>query len=85
MGYGTRNGGIKTFWPDDTDTLMYLESSRGFTMDEIQEKIEEKWPGVSASNIMFDSEYIQTDCLSYDLYDSRDYTDFIKIQRLPGA
>ena len=87
MGYGYRSGGIggdiKTFWPDDTDTEMYLTVCN--TLAEIQEKINEKWPGASAENIVIDSEKIHTDCLGYDLYDSGDYTDFIIIRRLPGA
>jgi len=86
MGYGTRNNGqIQTFWPDDTDTEMYIDASIGMSLEEIKAKIDEKWPGASASNLVFTSRSIHTDCLGYDLYDPTDYTDFIIITRNPGA
>ena len=86
MGYGTRNNGqIKTYWPDDTDTEMYLDAEQIWTKAEIQSRIDEKWPGVSSENIVMSAEYIHTDCLTYDLYDPMDYTTFIIIRRLPGA
>ena len=89
MGYGTRPGTlghtIRTFWPDDTDTEMYLDASQIWTLDEIKKRIDEKWPGASSENILFSAEKIHTDCLGYDLYDSGDYTDFIIIRRMAGA
>jgi hypothetical protein len=85
MGYSTRSGSIRTYWPDDTDTEMYLDAEQIWTQAEIQARIDEKWPGASAENIVIDSRKIQTDCLGYDLYDPGDYTDFIIIRRLPGA
>lgn len=86
MGYGTRSGPlghtIQTFWPDDTDTEMYLDASQIWTLTEIQARIDEKWPGASSENILFSSQKIHTDCLGYDLYDPFDYTDFIIIRRI---
>lgn len=89
MGYGTRpnrlGGDIRTFWPDDTDTEMYLDASQIWTLSEIQARIEEKWPGASNENIIMTAEKIHTDCLGYDLYDASDWTDFIIIRRVAGA
>ena len=89
MGYGTRDGGIRTFWPDDTETEMYIDAGGMFatpiTMADLLQRINDKWEGASLSNIEITSEYIHTDCLGYDLYDAGDYTTFIKIRRLPGA
>lgn len=89
MGYGTRNGShnqtIQTFWPDDTDMEFYLESDNGYTLEQIKELIEEKWPGSSLADITITCEEINTDCLGYDLYDPIDYTDFIVIRKTNGA
>lgn len=85
MGYGTRSGSIRTYWPDDTDTEMYLDAEQIWTQAEIQSRIDEKWPGASSENIIMSAQHIHTDCLGYDLYDPMDYTMFIVIRRLPGA
>lgn len=89
MGYSTRPGvlghTIRTFWPDDTDDLMYLDATQPWTLAEIQSRIAEKWPGASAENIIISSENIQTDCLGYDAHDYSDWTDFITITRIRGA
>jgi hypothetical protein len=85
MGYGTRDGqlghSIRTFWPDDTDTEMYIDAGHENTLAELIEKINDKWPGASMSNITMSAEHIHTDCLGYDLYDPGDYTMFIVITR----
>jgi hypothetical protein len=83
MGYGYRAGSIRTFWPDDTDTEIYI--SETCTLEQIRSWIADKWPGASMANISISSEHIHTDCLGYDCYDSGDYTTFIVIRRTPGA
>lgn len=84
MAYGTRDGGgghfIKTFWPDDTDTLFYVSDKE--SLEAIIEKVQVKWPGIDMSSITISAEHIQTDCLGYDRYDSMDYTDFLKITHI---
>jgi len=86
MGYGIRSGTIRTFWPDDTETKIHIQSDfSSITLAELLEKIEDNWPGASAENIKISVEKIHTDCLGYDLYDPSDYTDFIIIERVPGG
>lgn len=89
MGYGTRAADlghtIQTFWPDDDENTMYIDTTVYTTMQEIMEKIDEKWAGSSLSNINISAEKIHTDCLGYDLYDDSDYTDFIVIRKTAGA
>lgn len=84
MPYGTRDAGgghlIRTFRPDDTEDVFYKRSDT--TLFEIIEKVKEKWPDVDIENINITAEHIQTDCLGYDQYDSMDYTDFIKVERI---
>ena len=76
MGYTTNNG-IENFWPDDTDSVKYISFSTAF--DELYNKIDEWWPDVNIRDIIISVEYIHTKCLTYDLYDSSDYTCFIVI------
>ncbi len=81
MGYSTRDGSIKTYWPDDTDTTLYILASSDPTMQELLDLIDKKWPNTDLDTITIGSEHIQTDCLGYDCYDSSDYTDFITLTR----
>ena len=89
MGHDTRPGKlghtIRTFWPDDTDTTMYLQSTRPLSSADLLQDIYEKWPDASLENITIGTENIQTDCLGYDLYDAGDYTDFLIITKTNGA
>lgn len=80
MGYGTRDNGIRTFWPDNDEKNLYLESSK--TFPEIIEAIEEHWgKGVNMDGLIFEAEHIQIDCLGYDLYDPMDWSYFIHISK----
>ena len=83
MGYSYRNGGqIKDFWPDDTDNTFYIVSNGcDNNLSNIQEKINEKWPGSSMERIHIYAERIHTQCLGYDLYDPMDYQDFLVITK----
>lgn len=84
MGYETRPGihghTIRTFWPDDTDTEFFLCGTQSLT--EIIELVKEKWPGIDLDDINIEPQNIHTDCLGYDLYDSSDYTNFIRISKI---
>lgn len=84
MTHGTRNNGqIRTFWPDDTDSKFYI--ARGESMEELMLRIKAKWPDMDLSNlgdIQITTEYIQTDCLSHDMWDACDYTCFLVIERV---
>jgi hypothetical protein len=80
MGYGTRDGSIRTFAPDDTETVKYLHSGCDYTLAEILDIAREKWgEKIGLEDITITAEYIHTDCIGYDLYDSGDYTNFIVI------
>lgn len=83
MAYGTRSGSIRTYWPDDTATLMYIQASSGATLDELIEKARQKWGAeTKLEDLRIGAEHIHTDCLGYDRYDSGDHTDFITIEKL---
>lgn len=78
MGYGKRDGTIRTFWPDDTDKQFHLAA--GTSLSTIMEKVKEKWgQDVDFENIDVTGEHIHTDCLGYDSYDPGDYTDFVVV------
>lgn len=78
MGYSTRPGTkIQDFWPDDTDTEMYIQSDSVSSLQDLLDRAREKWPDASMGQIRITAEEIHTACLGYDLYDPIDYTDFI--------
>ena len=74
---GTRDGGIKTYWPDDTKDSLYIDAgSTNASGRDILKIAEVKWPGIKMEELEFGAEHIQTDCIGYDLYDRTDYTNF---------
>lgn len=80
MGYTTEKhpgGTITNYWPDDSDTEMYLTSPN--SLSDIIDAATNKWPGIPMSDINIESEHIHTHCLYYDLYDSGDYTYFTRL------
>jgi len=78
VGY-SKDGSITDFWPDDTDTEMYLDY--GTSLSTIMERIKEKWPDATNDQIEISAEHIHTSCLYYDQYDPSDYTNFVVIKR----
>ncbi len=76
MGY-RMEGAIRSFWPDDDEKTIYRAGE--CSLEEILELIAEKWPDATPDQITITGEKIHTDCLTYDRYDSGDYTDFIVI------
>lgn len=81
MGSSIRPGtSIKDFWPDDTATTIYLMSSMGHTIQELIDLAKDKWPNASVEDISISSEKIHTQCLTHDVYDGADYTDFIILE-----
>lgn len=78
MGYSYRNNGqIKDYWPDDTDDTIYINADDGHDLASIASIVKAKWPHAKLEDISISSEYIHTECLTYDLYDPSDYTNFI--------
>ena len=81
MGYDVRTGGIKTFYPDDTDDCFYIRKSA--SLSEIYDKAKKKWgEDITLDDINVEAEYIQTDCIGYDLYDPNDYTNYLHVTRI---
>lgn len=81
MGYITRNNGeITSFWPDDTDTKMYVVSCLSHSISYLIDLARIRWPEASLDDIEISAEKIRTSCLYYDLYDSTDYTNFIILE-----
>jgi hypothetical protein len=83
MGYGKRSNGICTFWPDNTATEFYIATSSSISLKDAIEQAAAYFK-TSTYELMCDAEiqaeWIHTDCLSYDSYDSGDYTNFIRIE-----
>ena len=71
------------FWPEDTEEEFFL--AFGATFEEILDQAIEKW-GIASSDfsrIQIEAAYMHTSHLSYDLYDSGDYTNFLCISLKP--
>lgn len=82
MGYSYRNGGqIKDFWPDDTPTVFFIAQSA--TLEEIIERARERFGNdVQFKDLSISAQHIHTSCLTYDLHDSSDYTEFLEVSWL---
>lgn len=76
MGY-TKEGSIDNFWPDDTETTMYLAYETNLA--EIFEIAKRKWPEATLESLEISAEKIHTSCIYYDLYDGGDWTNFLVI------
>ncbi len=82
MGYSYRNNGqITDFWPDDTATELYIDGDYGYDLEYLLEQIKNHFGDCDMSKYRISAEYIHTSCLTYDRYDSSDYTKFIKITK----
>lgn len=83
MGYTTIKhacGSYQNFQPDDTDTTFFISTEYNTpTLTEILELCNDKWGEISFDDITIEAEHIHTECLGYDVYQSGDYTDFIRI------
>jgi hypothetical protein len=73
-------GVIHRFWPDDDENTIYIAGSESLV--EILRRAQEKWPDGTQDQISIEADYIHTDCLYYDLYDSGDWTRFLIVRRL---
>jgi len=78
--YVKHGGGTSTnFWPDDDENTIYLAGD--YSLELILAEIKDKWPGYKIEDITISSEWIQTECLTYDLYCPGDYTQFLVITK----
>jgi hypothetical protein len=82
MGYTTRPGPFghtsKHFRPDDTSYCFYIEVSAD--LDDIFGKAKERFgEDVKLSELRIEAEYIHTDFIDYDLFDSSDWTNYLCI------
>jgi hypothetical protein len=80
MTYSTRNNGqIKDYWPDNNESTLYLTGE--LTLSDLISSITEHFGSSDLDKFTLSSEYIHTSCLTYDQYDSSDYTNFIVITK----
>ncbi|RJQ30301.1 hypothetical protein C4565_00520 [Candidatus Parcubacteria bacterium] len=78
--YKTDEKGIQSFRPDNSENQFYIPY--GAALSDIIEMAKEKWGDVSLESVCIHSEYIHTDCLGYDVYDSGDYTNYLRIEKM---
>lgn len=71
-------GNNEGYWPEDTDTVKYIRDGEYLSLSDLIDMAKEKWgSNIDLSKININSEYIHTDCLTYDEYDPCDYTLFV--------
>lgn len=82
MGEFKAPNGTRSFEPDDTDTEFYIASNfHGTELGLILERARAKWgEGIVIDDILIEPEYIHTECLGHDQYDSGDYTRYLRIE-----
>lgn len=85
MGEYRAPNGTRSFEPDDTDNEFYLNSNyTSVNLGYILEVAREKWgEDIDITDLQIESEYIHTDCLGHDQYDSSDYTRYLRIEYDP--
>ena len=83
MGYSCR-GEIEDFWPDNTETELYIANC-GMTLLYIIDAAKEHFgTDIDLDSLEIEAKKIHTSCITYDLYDPSDYTDFIVITKIPN-
>ena len=65
------------FWPKDTGKQFYLYGKTD--LQTIMNRAHQKWSGITLSEIEIEPEYVHTDHLTHDLYDSSDWANFLCI------
>lgn len=73
---------IENYWPQDTDSKIYLESNNPIDLDELIQICKGKWPNVDFASLHVSAEKIHTRCLTYDLHDDADWDNFIVIEKI---
>lgn len=77
MGHYTRNG-VDCFSPDDTEKSFYIpyDSSLSEIIEQVKVKFGDK---IDFEDVTITPEYIHVMALGYDLYDSSDYENYLRI------
>lgn len=74
--YRNNNKSIKDYWPDNDENTLYLSGS--CTLSDVLNAAKEHFGDrYDEDFITIEAEHIHTSCLTYDLYDPSDFTDFI--------
>lgn len=83
MGETIRPGtGIRDFTPDnDVNTLYVRADNNSLPLLELIDRINDHFGPIDHSTLTIEAEYIHTECLGYDRYDSGDYTNYIVVRR----
>lgn len=81
MGYYKTFSGIDCFEPDNTESILYIDSACGHDFSDIIERIEKHFKiQFDPSKFLIYSEHIHTYCIYYDMYDASDYANYIVIE-----
>lgn len=71
----------RDYTPQNDENTLYIPSGYNLNLSELLEMATDHFPGVELSDLTIESEKIHTRCITYDLYDSGDWDDYIIIRR----
>lgn len=75
---------MQEYYPENTSTTLYIRNSfNDYSLAELLEQAKDHFPGViDLEQLTIRSEKIHCRCLTYDLYDSSDWDDYIIIEHI---
>jgi hypothetical protein len=68
-------------YPVDTEQTLYFQCGPSLTLDDVVDRARRHFPDCELQDLTISSENIQVKCFGYDIYDSRDYLDYIVVSR----
>jgi len=81
MGYYVQDG-IRNFKPDNTESVFYFPAYGEYTFTELVDAANEHFGlELTIDDYRVGIEYIHTEAVGYDRYDSSDYTNYFVITR----
>lgn len=81
MAHYTNDKGIACFWPDNTDTTLWVEATySAMSLSDLLDRAKDHFGDFDPDKLLITPEHIHTSCLYYDAHDPMDWTHFIKLE-----
>lgn len=69
------------FTPDNDEDTFYILANSEIYLEDMIDQIKEYFGTEDLGTLLISSEYIHARCITYDLYDSDDYDNYIVVRR----
>lgn len=81
MAHYKNEHGIDCFWPDTTDSELWIEATYASTsLAHLMEQAKDHFGTFEPEQLLISPERIHTSCLYYDAHDPSDWTNFLKLE-----